>query len=111
MRVLFSALVAGSLLLAAPASALDALAKMEIAFVGRPSKTVLEPLLYQALSNFGMGVNEANYMTLADILVVLRKDSKKGATELTLLRCLAGMRGSRLRLEDGAAICATLAEQ
>ena len=111
MRFIFLALMACCLLISAPASALTALEKMEIAFVGRPSKAVLEPLLYQALSNFGMGVNEANYMQIGDILVALRKDSKKGVTELTLLRCLAGMRGSRLRLEDGAAICATLAEQ
>lgn len=60
----------------------------EVAFLGSPSRSDVEPLFRTVLDGTVTGYSVANAERLADVLVVLRRESTTGVTEMDLLDCM-----------------------
>ena len=90
----------------ADVSRLDALAKMELAFVGSPSRTEIKSKMVGVFRQFSVAATEANYQKYGSILVAVRKDG--GATEMEILDCVAalGAEYNRIELHKAMALCA-----
>jgi len=64
---------------------MGALEKMEIAFIGNPSKEEIKDKLDLALELYKTEITEENYSRAGSTLVALRKESKTGVTEMEIL--------------------------
>jgi hypothetical protein len=88
-----------------------ALAKMEAVFVGKHSQEEIKRSMDQVLTSFGQSVSEDSYTRLGSVLVRMRKDTG-GVTEMSILRCMLGVKGSiNQDIATGAALCATSLER
>jgi hypothetical protein len=83
-----------------------ALQKMEIAFVGNPKGTQIQPLLDRALNLYGFQINDDRYERVGSVLVAMRKQF--GTSEMQILGCMASDAGlaNRATLPEAAVYCA-----
>jgi hypothetical protein len=88
----------------------NAFEKMELAFIGHPSESEIKPILEKVIEFHGGIINEDTRERSASVLISLRKSSKKGVTEMDILKHMAENGASELTYPNQAAISFTLLE-
>ncbi|MEZ0485404.1 hypothetical protein [Fibrella aquatica] len=78
--------------------------------MGNPRQEVIKPLVELVLRRHKTPLTRENILGLANGLVVMRKDSKSGVTEIAILRHMAKTGSSRLTLAQQLGLSATLLE-
>ena len=59
---------------------------MEVVFIGKPSKSTIQPLLEGVMKKYKLPIAEDNLLRASSALVSLRKNSNAGITEMQKLR-------------------------
>ena len=83
---------------------------METAFEGFPSESEIKPMMEDVMKTYNMQVTEENLLKVANMLVVLRKESKVGVTEMEILKHMYQNGSSSISLAEQAAISSVLLE-
>lgn len=89
----------------------DAYGKIHIAFEGMPDTEKVKPLLEAVMNRYNIVINNDNVLRCANVLVVLKKDSKVGVTEMDILKHMYQSGSSSVDYATQAAISATYLEQ
>ncbi len=84
--------------------------KMEVAFIGKPNKNEIQPILEKVMKFHGINVTEENLERTGSVLVTLRKESKSGITEMDILNHMNRNGVSQFSFPDQAAVSFTLLE-
>lgn len=77
---------------------------MHIAFEGMPEKEDIQPMMEDVMRQYGMPINNENLLKVANMLLVLRKQSKLGVTEMEILKHIYQHGDISMALSDQAAI-------
>lgn len=84
--------------------------KMEVAFIGKPLTSEIQPTLEKVMKFHGIKVTENNLERTGGVLVTLRKESKNGITEMDILNHMNKNGASQFSFPDQAAVSFTLLE-
>ncbi|WP_271785322.1 hypothetical protein [Aquimarina algiphila] len=84
--------------------------KMELAFIGNPKESEIKPILEKVILFHGSKLTELNREKSASVLISLRKSSKKGITEMDILKHMYNNGTEKISFSDQAAISFTLLE-
>lgn len=79
-------------------------------FTGRPDKEDIEPQLEAVMNLYNIPITDDNLLKIANMLYVLKKESKVGVTELQILKNIYQTGYTGNTLEYQAALSATLLE-
>jgi hypothetical protein len=77
---------------------------METAFEDFPSESEIKPMMEDVMKTYNMQVTEENLLKVANMLVVLRKESKIGVTEMDILKHIYQNASTSNSLPEQAAI-------
>lgn len=77
---------------------------METAFEGYPSKSEIQPMIEAVMKRYDMTVTDESLQRVGNMLVVLRKESKVGVTEMEILKHIYQNGSTTNTLPDQAAI-------
>ena len=93
-------------ILASPAWPFSSLEKMELAFVGNPTISMIRRILDGVMRDHSFPISDENYSRAGSALVAIRKQT--GVSEMDILRCMqtAKMGSYNVSFSDGVAICA-----
>lgn len=83
---------------------------MHIAFEGQPGQAELATLINEVLQQHNEEVNDRNAIGLGNALVVMRKESKKGVTEMEILRHMHRVGANKMKLSEQVGLSASLLE-
>lgn len=89
----------------------DPYEKICFVFIGKPSKSKVQPLLEAVMKKYNLPVNNENIMKAASCVLTLRKQSSIGITEMEILRHMYKQGSNKLKFPDQAAISAVLLEK
>jgi hypothetical protein len=93
-------------------STADAYEKIHIAFEGMPEISVVKPMLEDVMKRSNIEITNDNILKCANVLVVLRKDSKIGVTEMQILKHMyQNGRSSGMDYANQAAVSSFLIEK
>lgn len=84
---------------------------IHIAFEGFPDKEEVQPMLEAVMRRYDMPVTNDNILKVGNMLVVLRKESKVGVTEMEILKHIYQKGSSSITLPEQAGISSVLLEQ
>ncbi|QXP61537.1 hypothetical protein [Olleya sp. HaHaR_3_96] len=84
--------------------------KMEVAFIGNPMTSEIQPTLEKVMKFHGIEVTENNLERTGSVLVTLRKESKIKITEMDILNHMNKNGTSQLSFPEQAAISLFLLE-
>lgn len=82
---------------------------IETTFNGNPSKEEIQPMLEAVMQRCSMETNRQNILSAANVLLVLRKKSVVGVTEMDILKHMY-QKGISNSFETQAALSATILE-
>ncbi|WP_299444089.1 hypothetical protein [uncultured Aquimarina sp.] len=88
----------------------NAYEKMEVAFIGNPPKKKIKPILEKVMIFHGIEINETNLHRVGSTLIVLRKSSDKGISEMDILKHMNKNGARQISFPDQAAISLVLLE-
>lgn len=94
-----------------PGKADDAYQKIHIAFEGMPEIEKVKPLLDAVMERYNIVINNDNVLKCANVLVVMKNNSKVGVTEMDILKHMYQTGNSSVDYATQAAISATYLEQ
>ena len=84
---------------------------IHIAFEGFPDKEEVQPMLEAVMKRYNMTVTNDNILKVGNMLVVLKKESKVGVTEMDILKHIYQKGSSSITLPEQAGISSVLLEQ
>ena len=94
-----------------PGNADDDYQKIHIAFEGMPEIEKVKPLLDAVMERYNIVINNDNVLKCANVLVVMKNNSKIGVTEMDILKHMYQTGNSSVDYATQAAISATYLEQ
>lgn len=89
----------------------DAYEVIEGVFEGSPSKSQVQPMIEAVMNRYGMTITNEHTMNVANMLFVLKKESKVGVTEMEILKHIYQHGSSSVTLPEQAAISSVYLEQ
>lgn len=88
----------------------DAINKMNVVFVGNPSETEIKELIEGVMQKWNLEKTNDQALKIANALVVMRKESKVGVTEMEILKYIYQLGDTKLKLGDAIGLAATMLE-
>lgn len=89
----------------------DAYEKIHLAFEGMPEVERVKPLLDAVMKRYNITINNSNVLKCANVLMVMKKASKVGVTEMEVLKHIYQKGTSTIDYPTQAAMSATYLEQ
>ena len=83
---------------------------MHIAFEGYPEVSEIKPMLEAVMDNYSFPKTDDTRLKVGNMLVVLRKASAVGVTEMQILKHIYQHGSNKISLPDQAGLSATLLE-
>lgn len=84
---------------------------IHMAFDGFPDKEDIQPMLEAVMKRYNIPTTNDNILKVGNILVVLRKESNVGVTEMEILKHIYQKGSSAITLPEQAGISSVLLEQ
>lgn len=88
----------------------DVYSQVELAFIGNPPKSATQPVLEAVLEKSDLPITDENISKTASCLVALRKESKRGVTEMQIADRMLSYGKSEMSLPERAGIAFTILE-
>jgi len=79
-------------------------------FIGNPTQSEIQPMLETILRNYNKPINDDEIMKFANGLLVMRKDSKIGITEMQILKHMYQHFDSKIDMAGQLALSSSLLE-
>ncbi len=84
---------------------------IHVAFEGFPDKEVVQPMMEAVMKRYNMTITNDNILKVGNMLVVLKKESVVGVTEMDILKHIYQKGSSSITLPEQAGISSVLLEQ
>jgi len=83
---------------------------IHIAFEGFPDKEEVQPIMEAVIKRYNMTITNDNILKVGNMLVVLKKESKVGVTEMDILKHIYQKGSASVTLPEQAGISSTILE-